>query len=373
MTQAIKQGYKQTEIGVIPEDWEVKTLGKIVEVKRGSLITSNTLKKGNIPVVAGGKNPAYYHNKANRLNKTITISASGANAGYVNLFQIPIFASDCSTIEENKQTDLFFIYYQLKLKQKNIYYLQTGGAQPHIHPSDLNPLLIPLPNLKEQQAIAQALSDTDNLIESLNKLILKKKDVKQGTMQLLLTGKKRLPGFSGEWEEKKIGEILDYEQPVNYIVKNTEYSDSNDIPVLTANKAFILGYTDETEGIYSKLPSIIFDDFTLDKKYVSFPFKVKSSAIKILTINDGKSNLKFMFEKMQLIKLHIGDHKRYYISEYQEIKIKLPFPKEQTAIANILLTMDEEIEILEKELNKYKNIKTGMMQQLLTGSIRLKW
>ena len=84
------------------------------------------------------------------------------------------------------------------------------------------------------------------------------------------------------WQEKKLGDVLDYERPDNYIVKSTIYNSNNKIPVLTANKSFVLGYTDENFGIYENIPAIIFDDFTTDSKFVNFPFKVKSSAIKIL-------------------------------------------------------------------------------------------
>jgi type I restriction enzyme S subunit len=223
----------------------------------------------------------------------------------------------------------------------------------------------------EQQTIASALSDVDALITALEQLITKKRNIKQGAMQQLLTGKKRLPGFSGEWEVKKLGEILDYEQPTKYIVKDTEYDDNNDTPVLTAGKTLILGYTNEETGIFRDLPVIIFDDFTTANKYVTYPFKVKSSAMKILKPKNENINLRFVFEKMQLIIFHLGDHKRYWISEYQNSEIELPPLSEQTAIAHILSDMDTEIEALEQKRYKYRALKQGMMQELLTGKTRL--
>ena len=177
------------------------------------------------------------------------------------------------------------------------------------------PIIVP-PTIEEQQAIASALSDVDVLITALEQLITKKRNIKQGAMQQLLTGKKRLPGFDGEWGLRKLEELLDYEQPTEYIVTDTEYDDNNDTPVLTAGKTFILGHTNEETGIFRNLPVIIFDDFTTTNKYVTFPFKVKSSAMKILKLKDKKANLGFVFEKMQLINFHLGDHKRYWISEY---------------------------------------------------------
>ena len=96
---------------------------------------------------------------------------------------------------------------------------------------------------------------------------------------------------------KKLGDVLDYERPDNYIVKSTIYNSNNKIPVLTANKSFVLGYTDENFGIYENIPAIIFDDFTTDSKFVNFPFKVKSSAIKILKRKSKDTDLRFVFEK----------------------------------------------------------------------------
>ena len=172
--------------------WEVKQLGDVVQIKKGQLITSSTLKQGDIPVIAGGKQPAYYHASANRFGRTITISASGASAGYVALYSYPIFASDCSTISESGSYSLDFIYYQLLSMQQTIYQSQTGGAQPHIHAKDLTPLQFLLPSLTEQAAIAAVLSDMDAELSALEARRDKTRALKQGMMQELLTGKTRL-------------------------------------------------------------------------------------------------------------------------------------------------------------------------------------
>jgi type I restriction enzyme S subunit len=171
---------------------EVKKLGDICEIKKGQLITEATAINGDIPVIAGGKKPSYFHNKANRLNKTITISGSGANAGFVAYFETPIFASDCSTIEEGSTYSIKYIYYNLQLLQNRIYKAQTGGAQPHIHPSDLYPLEISFPELSTQNFITTILSDMDNEIDLLEKKLSKNWLIKEGMMQNLLTGKLRL-------------------------------------------------------------------------------------------------------------------------------------------------------------------------------------
>jgi type I restriction enzyme, S subunit len=138
------------------------------------------------------------------------------------------------------------------------------------------------------------------------------------------------------WKEVKLGDILDYEQPTKYIVKSTKYDDNFKTPVLTAGKSFLKGYTNETEGIREDLPVIIFDDFTTASQFVTFPFKVKSSAMKILTTKRKDVSLKFIFYLMQTIKFDSKTHKRYYLSKYQNLNIALPPIETQEAIVSLL-------------------------------------
>ena len=178
--------------------------------------------------------------------------------------------------------------------------------------------------------------------------------------------KLRFPEFEGEWEEKELENILEYERPDNYIVSDTNYSKVG-IPVLTANKSFILGYTEENEGVFKDIPVIIFDDFTTDKKYVDFPFKVKSSAIKILKTK--KDSLKFIYEAMSLIDFEATEHKRYYISSYQKIPLHIPSIAEQQKIADCLSALDEEIAAEEEALEALKTYKKGLLQQLFPEGV----
>ena len=133
------------------------------------------------------------------------------------------------------------------------------------------------------------------------------------------------------WAVCKLDSIVSYEQPTPYIVKSTDYDDSYSTPVLTAGKSFIIGYTNETNGVFGKLPCIIFDDFTTDSKLVDFPFKVKSSAMKILQVKEN-INIEYIAMFMSITRL-IGDtHKRYWISEYSKIEIPIPPKNEQDRI-----------------------------------------
>lgn len=157
----------------------------------------------------------------------------------------------------------------------------------------------------------------------------------------------------------ELREVLDYEQPTEYIVESVDYDDKYTIPVLTAGKSFILGYTNETNGIFKeKLPVIIFDDFTTTSKFVDFPFKVKSSAMKILHADKSRANIKFLFRAMQRIVFPVNEHKRYWISEYSKKKIPLPpLEVQEKIVAEIdgyQKSIDENkklIEIFEKKIS----------------------
>ena len=162
----------------------------------------------------------------------------------------------------------------------------------------------------------------------------------------------------------QIKDVLDYEQPTKYLVSDTEYSnDKTLIPVLTANKAFILGYTDEKQGIYTKGKCIILDDFTLDCKFVDFPFKVKSSAIKILTAKAGV-NIRYLYEYLKYLELDTSEHKRHYIAEIEPLKIVMPDIDEAYNIANTLEMVDSRIDIAEKILALYQSQKQYLLQQM---------
>ena len=156
------------------------------------------------------------------------------------------------------------------------------------------------------------------------------------------------------WTEYSLGELLSYEQPTAYLVKSTDYNNKNKIPVLTAGKTFILGYTNENHGVYDTLPAIIFDDFTTASQYVNFKFKVKSSAMKILTANIKLVVPKFIFYRMQIIKFDASTHKRYWIQQYSKIKVKIPpIPEQERIVARI----EELFSRLDNSVNELKKAK----------------
>ncbi|MBE6376825.1 MAG: restriction endonuclease [Lentisphaerae bacterium] len=170
-----------------------------------------------------------------------------------------------------------------------------------------------------------------------------------------------------EWTEYKLEELLAYEQPTAYIVNSTDYHESYKTPVLTAGKSFIIGYTDETTGIYDKLPVIIFDDFTTASQYVNFQFKVKSSAMKILTANSELVLPKFIFYRMQTIQFDHSTHKRYWIQQYSQIKVKVPPLPEQERIVAKIEELFSQLDAAVTELKSVKEKLAIYRQAVLTA------
>ena len=203
----------------------------------------------------------------------------------------------------------------------NLNYINSNEASgvPSLSKATIEKIKVRIPSMDEQDKLSNLLFLLDKRIEVQNKIIEKLETLIKGIRHKVFKQLRKDFGFNST-----IGDILSFEQPQRYIVSSAEYSnDDTFIPVLTANKAFILGYTTETDGIYDKGDCIIIDDFTLDCKYVSFPFKVKSSAIKILTANN-KFILRYTYEYLKSLELSTEEHKRHYITEIQPYSCVLP-------------------------------------------------
>ena len=243
-------------------------------------------------------------------------------------------------------------------------FVKTDGVnQSNINSQKLAQFILPIPPLAEQKRIVNATKHWLSLVESIeqNKLDIQEHLhlAKQKVLQKAIEGELvpqnpdeesaiellkrinpniKIPCDNPHYQKLPVGwsmcrleDIVDYEQPQAYIVESTDYSDDYDIPVLTAGKTFIIGYTNEETGICDNLPVIIFDDFTTDSKYVEFPFKVKSSAMKILRVRRG-IDIKYVAAFMAITRLIGKTHKRYWISEYSKIEIPIPPQKEQERI-----------------------------------------
>ncbi len=240
--------------------------------------------------------------------------------------------------------------------QKQIDSFQAGGNREGLNFEQIRSIKFSIPSFREQSKIASLLSLLEERIATQNKIIEDLKKLKVAIRDKQLNTIRKHYGLNYQ-----ICDLLDYEQPTKYVVTDTEYSeDRSKTPVLTANKAFILGYTDESFGVYDKGACIILDDFTLDCKYVDFPFKVKSSAIKILTVKNGCS-LRYVYEYLNYMNLETTEHKRHYISEIEPMIIAYPTDKKGIDdFNNIMSSFESKIEIE----NKY-------LQSLLTQKVYL--
>ena len=367
----------------LPNGWCWCKLGDLCSFESGFAFSSNDFKTSGIPLVRISniqdstvtlKNCVFIQDEVDEkyIIKTgdLLIAMSGATTGKMGIYsmrqrallnqRVGNICVQSRYLTANYRN--YFMYSQSDVILKMAY----GGAQPNISSQMILNIPIPLPPLSEQYRIV---NDIKNLLEivdrieenqiSLDKFLC---SIKQKILQLAISGNLLTHDHNDEpaidllrrinpsykpadnrhyenvppgWAVCTFEDILDYEQPQKYIVSSTEYSDAYKIPVLTAGKSFIIGKTNENFGICERLPVIIFDDFTTDSKYVDFPFKVKSSAMKILRVK-GNINPRYISYLMSITRLVGETHKRYWISEYRKIKIMLPPIEEQNRIVTVI-------------------------------------
>ena len=268
-------------------------------------------------------------------------------------------------------------YFQSEIKNN-----ASATTLPILNKNNFSSIEIPLPPRNEQKRILEEVNKLFSIIgniESCESTIISSIDVaKSKILELAMQGKlvpqdpddepaadmlrrvnpkariitdnPHYPQLPDNWVYVSLVDIVDYEQPQPFIVNDTDYSEKYYTPVLTAGKSFILGYTNENFGVYNKLPVIIFDDFTTDSHLVNFPFKVKSSAMKILTVKEG-INVEYVSYFMSITRL-VGDtHKRYWISEYSKLPIPLPPITEQDRIVLAVEKLNNQIDSIQNMLN----------------------
>ena len=283
------------------------------------------------------------------------------------------FNQDVKCIRPKQQLAPLFLFQWLHAKENTIQnkVTATGIGAGKLDTADLQNLKLYKPSLEEQTKIATFLSAVDEKISQLTQKLELLCQYKQGMMQKLFSQQIRFKADDGsefgEWDYLELNEVLDYEQPTKYIVKSTDYDSSYLTPVLTAGKTFILGYTNETSGIFEgdKENVIIFDDFTTAYKFVNFRFKVKSSAMKISKLNHFQNNIFYIYSVFSLLNLPLGDeHKRRWISEYSKQEIPVPCLEEQTKISNFLSAIDQKIEVVAQQIEQAKTWKKGLLQQM---------
>ena len=411
----IKKGYKMTDVGVIPEDWEVINLESLGKFSKGSGISKSESGSGNIKAIRYGELYTIHDyiikryesfiskdvvNKSKKLFKgDIVFACSGETKEDIG--KCAAFIDDCEVyaggdtiiLSPDNITDSCYLGYILNssssIDQKSS--AAQGDSVVHISIDSIKKILIPLPTLLEQQAIADALTKVDNLIMSLSKVIEKKKLIKKGTMQKLLSGEMRLDGY-------------------NNIIKSVNLSDIGEIKAGGTPSTNVPSYWGGTinwlqsGAVKNRVLDIrdVEKTITYDGLASSSAYLIKENSVLIAITGATCGNIAYLpfksaaNQSVVAIQVNVGFNSKYIfymliqnsdkivnnrggsaqggvaVNILKEIELCIHEDiDEQTAIADILTTMDNEIEALEKERDKYKCIKQGMMQQLLTGKIRL--
>ncbi len=316
-------------------EWKLSKISNILTIGNGR--DYKHLKSGEIPVFGTGG----YMTSVNEYlidGETVCIGRKGT-------INKPFYYSGKLWTVDT----LFYTYLYKKALPKFVFYVfqnidwmryNEASGVPSLSKKTIEQIEVYIPTQPEQSKIASLLSLLDERIATQNKIIEDLKLLKSTIRHTLFTEIDK-----SNAETKRIKDILDYEQPTKYIVENTDYqNDISLIPVLTANKTFVLGYTSENYGIYDKGDCIIFDDFTMDLKYVNFPFKVKSSAIKILT-SGSNVNIKYVFEYLSFLDLTSSDHKRHYISEVESMPMYIPEVEVQNSLSSLFTALDKKIKM----------------------------
>ncbi|HEC93342.1 MAG TPA: restriction endonuclease subunit S, partial [Candidatus Atribacteria bacterium] len=390
MTEQIPLGYKKTEIGIIPEDWEVKRLGEVGCIIGGGTPNTNKSEYWNgeinwfTPTEIGGKKyvleskrkisyEGLKYSSAKLLPPGTILFTSRATIGEVAVLKKESATNQGFQSIIPKDKDNEFLYYLLLIYKNRFEKIANGSTFLEISPKSIKNFSIQIPPLSEQRAIARVLSDFDKLIESLDRLIEKKKLIKKGAMQVLLTGKKRLPGFKGEWVRKRLGEVTDclddHRIPLN---ESQRKKMRGTIPYCGANGIldYVNDYTIDDDIILLAEDGSQSDEF--EEKPIAYRMKGKcwvNNHAHIIKAKEGYSQ-DFLFYSLvhKDIREYIGGGTRSKLNKSEMFKIEIDFPstlKEQRAIAQILSDMDAEIEALERKKQKYEMIKRGAMELLL--------
>ena len=373
------EGYKMTEAGVIPEDWSCNSLRDFIYISSGESPSKFRFSNLGIPYfkVEQLNNTSKYQRETpyrilsdKYVPKGSIIFPKRGAAIFLNKIRIlnqnSYMDTNLMTLTVNSdQLYNEFLFYLLD--SKGLWRIADTTSVPQINNKHILPIIFQNPPLPEQKAIAEALSDTDNLIQSIENLIDKKRKIKQGAMQQLLTGKKRLHEFDGEWEVRELGNYLKIcHGKSQHLVE----SPSGKYPILATGGQ--IGWSEKY--LYDKPSVLIGRKGTIDKpQYIQEPFWTIDTLFYSEIYNNAEAKyLYYLFDTIDWYSYNEASGVPSLNSRtIEQINVKMPPLNEQKAIAKILSDMDTEIEALEEKLEKVKTIKQGMMQELLTGRIRL--
>jgi type I restriction enzyme S subunit len=411
-SNTISQGYKNSPLGIIPEDWEVKKLGEVGIFLKGKGVPKDKITTSGYKCLTYGdiytkydivmKNIKSFIDEETALIseelKTGDILFAGSGETLEDIGKTLVYldndkayaGGDIIIFRQNQMNSLLLSYLLNSSKSNSQkYQMGQGHSVVHIYSSQLENLLISIPPLPEQQKIAEILSVWDRAIDAQTQLIASLQTRKRALMQQLLTGKKRLKGFSGEWETVKLGEIgrfvsgsgfSDEEQGGLHGTPFYKVSDMN----LCGNELYMTNannyVTDEQierckykvidldAVIFAKVGAAIF----LERKRLAKSFLIDNNMMAFIPQNNNIIYVKYLFDTIKLSKyIQIGALPSYNASDLSSIRICMPPIPEQTAIAEILSTADKEITLSQKKLAAMKSQKKGLMQVLLTGKRRV--
>ena len=376
------------------ESWEERKFGQLIRsIQTGTTLLGSEQNNG-IPLLKMGNIQRGYWDltKIERLEQEIesenivkygdfifntrnTLELVGKGATWVLKNGIYGFNSNLARVIFDGIDTIFFNYlYNIPNSISQVKARAVGTTSvAAVYPRDLYSINFSLPSLPEQTTIGSFFQDIDQLISLQQRKLEVLKEQKKTYLKLLFPAKGqkkpalRFAGFEDEWKEVKLGEVLDYEQPNQYIVKSTEYSNSFNTPVLTAGQSFILGYTNEKDGIKKadlENPVIIFDDFTTTSHLVDFDFKVKSSAMKILELKNDEDNIHLVYNILKNINYTPQGHERHWISKFSDLNILIPNITEQQVIGSFFQYLDKAIAKQEEKVNQLKESKQTLLRKM---------
>lgn len=404
----MKPGCKQTDVGVIPEEWDVKRLGELASVSAGGTPSRVNAHywDGDIPWITTSEVDFYTITHAEQfitkqgLNNSPTkllppgtllmaLYGQGKTRGKIGILGIEAATNQaCASISLSRSVSPEFIFYYLASQYETIRKLSNTGNQENLNGSLVRSISILLPTPSEQRAIAEALSDVDALIGALDRLIAKKRDLKQAAMQQLLTGQTRLPGFRGEWVETTLGQIGECIIGLTYRPENVV---EHGLLVLRSSNVQNgrIAYEDNVhvnievpEHLHTRIGDILICVRNGSRALIGKCTVIDAAATGVtfgafMSVFRTK-HWRFLVHAFQAgdIQCQIRDNIGATINQItnkdmKAFRLKLPPEDEQTAIAGVLTEMDAELTALEQRREKTRALKQGMMQELLTGRIRL--
>lgn len=393
---SVKKKVPELRFKGFTNDWEERKLGELASFSKGNGYTKNDLVEFGDPIILYGrlytkyetvieKVDTFVNKKDNSIiseGSEVIVPASGESSEDISRASVVgksglILGGDLNIIKPVNYIDSIFLALTISngSQRQEMSKRAQGKSVVHLHNSDLKQVNLLYPKLEEQQKIGTFFKQLDCAIALHQRKLDLLEEQKKGYLQKMFpkNGEKvpelRFAGFADDWEERKLGEIFNYEQPTKYIVKSTEYDDTFNTPVLTAGKSFLLGYTDEITGIKNATvenPVVIFDDFTTGSHYVDFPFKIKSSAMKLLSLNDNSDNFYFMFNTLKNIKYVPQSHERHWISKFSEFEIYKPSQEEQQKIGSFFKQLDDTIALHQRKLDLLKEQKKGFLQKMFS-------